>query len=450
MEKKMTKKRSINLIICLSILLIIGIVASCVSFTLPFRINGNYYHYSCFIDELVLGADVSDGVIISYRASLPDDEPNASYDDYMHNTMLGLEDILSDAGYKDSHVTKVGEDKISLTVGNIVNDADKESVISLLGNPGKLKFSSESSASSSGEKDFAGKYVKNVSVKSQNGNNETLYYVDIQLNEDGKKLMADLSQYIVDNSGTLYMYLGDTAISSNTLDSAILDGHLTMYSEDNFIDKASTQQYVTNIKTGLLDLDLTQLEARKITAFMGHRMTMWVAIAMVVLIALSFIYLIASYRELGVMAVFNSLFYIVISLGLIQAIPFEHLNYSGILALGIGYLLSVYALVSICDRAKNEFKSGKKLHTCFKLAQKKSLYKILISNVFMFVSGVICALMPTLHVQSFGMVILVMSLVNIFCSLVLFRVMLKLYSALNFYKGERCNFKVEEEAKNAK
>lgn len=446
----MTKKRSINLIICLSIILVIGIVACCVSFTLPFRINGNYYHYSCFIDELVLGSDISDGVIITYRASLPENEAQASYDDYMHNTKLGLEDILQDAGYTDSYVTKVGDDKISVTIGNITSDADKDSVISLLGNPGKLKFSSESSASSSGEKDFAGKYVKSVSVKSQSGNNTAYYYVDIQLNEDGKTLMAELSQYIVDKGGTLYMYLGDTAISSNSLESAILDGHLTMYSEDNFIDKSTTQQYVTNIKTGLLDLDLTQLEASSITPIFGHRTTLWIAIAFALLVALSFAYLILSYRELGLMAVFNSLFFIVISLGLIQAIPFEHLNFSGILALGIGYLLSVSALVSICDTAKNEFKTGKKLHTCFKLAQKKCLFKILISNLFMFASGIICALMPTMQVQSFGMVVLVMSLVNIFCSLVLFRGMLKLYSALNFYKGERCNFKLEEDAKNAK
>ena len=44
----------------------------------------------------------------------------------------------------------------------------------------------------------------------------------------------------------------------------------------------------------------------------------------------------------------------------------------------------------------------------------------------------------------------IIRLVNIFCSLVLFRVMLKLYSALNFYKGERCNFRLEEGDKNAK
>lgn len=446
----MTKKRSINLFIFLSIILIIGIVASCVSFTLPFRINGNYYHYSCFIDELVLGADVSDGVVITYRASLPESEATDSYNDYLNNTKMGLEDILKDAGYYDSLVSSVGDDKISITIGNITSDADKDEVISLLGNPGKLKFSSESNASTAGEKDFAGKYVKSVSVKSQTGNNVAYYYVDIQLDEDGKKLMNDLSQYIVDKKGTLYMYLGDTAISSNTLDAPIIDGHLTMYSEDNFIDRASTQKYVTNIKTGLLDLDLTQLEASKVTPILGHRTTLWLAISFVVLILLSYAYLLFNYRELGAVAIFNSLFYIVISLGLIQAIPFEHINYSGVLGLGIGYVLSMTALISICETAKNEFKTGKKLHTCFKLAQRKCLFKILISNIFMFVTGIICALMPSMQVQSFGMVILVMSLVNIFCSLVLFRVMLKLYSALNFYKGERCNFRLEEGDKNAK
>lgn len=447
----MTKKRSIFLIIFLSIILVIGLLASFVSFTYPFAINGNYYHYSSFVHELVLGSDVSNGVVVTYRASLPENEPSSSFDDYMNNTVLGLEEILADAGYKDSTVVTLGDNKIQVTVGNVSGYEEQQQAISLIGNPQKLKFSSSSSATTENEFDISGKYVKSIEVKSQDGNGVTVYYVDIQMTSEGRSKLKALTQDINTNGGTMYMYLGETSIAS--MDSASLgvvtDGHLTMYSQDNFVDKSTTQSYVNSIKTGLLDMDLTQLESSQITASMGNRIGMWIAIAFAVMVVVSFAFLAVKYRELGGIAIFNMLYFIVIGLGLLQSIPFIHFNISGLLGLALCYILSFDAITNICESAKREYASGKKLHTCFKLAGKKSLWQILIPNIFVFVAGVVCALIPNVAVSSFGGVALVLSLVNIFTSLVWFRVMLKLYSALNFYKGERCNFKVEE-ARNVK
>ena len=447
----MTKKRSIFLIIFLSIILVIGLLASFVSFTYPFTINGNYYHYSSFVRELVLGSDVSNGVVVTYRASLPENEPSSSFDDYMNNTVLGLEEILSDAGYKDSSVVTLGDNQIQVIVGNVSTYEEQQEAIGLIGNPQKLKFSSSSSATTENEFDISGKYVKDIQVKSQDGNGITVYYVDIQMTSEGKAKLKSLTQDINTNGGTMYMYLGETSIASMDSKSlgVVTDGHLTMYSEENFVDKNTTQSYVNSIKTGLLDMDLTQLESSQITATMGNRVGMWIAIAFAVMVVASFVFLAVKYRELGGMAIFNTLYFIVIGLGLLQSIPFIHFNIGGLLGLALCYILSFDALTNICETAKQEYASGKKLHTCFKLAQKKCLWQILIPNIFVFVSGVVCALIPNVAVASFGGIALVLSLVNIFTSLVWFRVMLKLYSALNFYKGERCNFKVEE-ARNVK
>lgn len=447
----MTKKRSIFLIIFLSIILVIGLLASFVSFTYPFAINGNYYHYSSFVEELVLGSDVSNGVVITYRAELPESEPSASFNDYMNNTVLGLEEILSDAGYKDSTVVILGDNQIQVTVGNVSTYEEQQEAISLIGNPQKLKFSSSSTATSTNDSDISGKYVKAVEVKEQDANGTTVFYIDIQMTSEGKAKLKSLTESISTSGGTMYVFLGETTIAS--MDSASLgivtDGHLTMYSQENFIDKSTTMAYANSIKTGLLDMDLTQIESSSITASLGNRIGMWIAIAFAVMILISFIFLGVKYRELGGMAIFNMLYFIVIGLGLLQSIPFIHLNIAGLLGLGLCYILAFDAIISICENARLEFASGKKLHTCFKLAQKKSLWHILISNIFVFVAGVVCALISNAQISSFGGVALVLSLVNIFVSLVWFRVMLKLYSALNFYKGERCNFKVEE-ARNVK
>ena len=446
----MTKKRSIFLIIFLSIILIIGLLASFVSFTYPLSINGNYYHYSSFINELVLGSDVSKGVVITYNATTPEGE-EASHDKYMNNTVLGLEEILSDAGYKDSTVVVLENNKIQVTIGNVSTYEEQQEAISLIGNPQKLKFSSSSSSTSTNDSDISAKYVKSVEVKEQDGNGTTVFYIDIKMTSEGKAKLKALTESISADNGTMYVFLGDTTIAS--MDSAnlgiVTDGHLTMYSQDNFVDKNSTMAYANSIRTGMLDMDLVQEESSVITASLGNRTGMWITIAFAVMILISFIFLVVKYRELGGIAIFNMLYFIVIGLGLLQSIPFIHLNMSGLLGLGLCYILAFDAIVSICESARLDYASGKKLHTCFKLAQKKSLWHILISNGFVFVAGVVCALIPNVAVNSFGGVALVLSLVNIFTSLVWFRVMLKLYSALNFYKGERCNFKVEE-AKDVK
>jgi len=447
----MTKKRSIFLIIFLSIILIIGLLASFVSFTYPLAINGNYYHYSSFVEELVLGSDVLNGVVITYRAELPENEPSSSFDSYMNNTVYGLEEILTDAGYKDSTVVLLGDNQIQVTVGNVSTYEEQQSAISLLGNPQKLKFSSSSTASTTNEFDFSGKYVEEVAVKQQDGNGITVYYIDIKMNKEGKAKLKALTENVSANNGTMYVFLGENTIAS--MDSAnlgiVTDGHLTMYSEENFVDRNTTMAYANSIKTGMLDMDLVQLESSVITSSLGNRIGMWIAIAFAVMVLVSFLFLAVKYRELGAMAIFNMLYFIVIGLGLLQSIPFIHLNMSGLLGLGLCYILAFDAIVSICENARIEYASGKKLRTCFKLAQKKSLWHILIANLFVFGAGVVCALIPNVAVNSFGGVALVLSLVNIFVSLVWFRVMLKLYSALNFYKGERCNFKVEE-ARNVK
>lgn len=446
----MTKRRSINIIIFLCIILVIGLLASFVSFTYPLSINGNYYRYSSFVNELVLGADISDGVAITFRADLPSGEAESQYDDFKSSTILQLETILQDAGYKDSSVTSLGTDKIYVEVGNANTYQDKQEVISLIGQPEKIKFSKNSDANTSDNSDIAGKYVESVSVKSQDNGNATIYYVDIKFDKKGKEKLKSLSQTIVSESGTLYMYLGDTAISSSSLEETITDGHITMYSEDNFIDKKTTLEYANTIKKGLLDLDLVQLEATTITPTLGKNIQTMIVCALVLVVLASFVYLLIRYSTLGLMGIFNLLFFVVLGLGILQSIPFMHVNFGGVIGLALGYVLALSGVVTICEKARNEYKTGKKLHTCFKLAQKNSLAQIIISNAFVFVAGVVCALLPTMSIQSFGMTSFVLSLIAIFSSTVMFRLMLKLYTGLNAFNSKKCNFVLGEGDKNAK
>ena len=65
---------------------------------------------------------------------------------------------------------------------------------------------------------------------------------------------------------------------------------------------------------------------------------------------------------------------------------------------------------------------------------------ILILNAFIALVGFGCLFMPTLSIQSFGWVMMVMSLVSIFCSLALMRLFIKMYLPFNNIDGKKCNF----------
>ena len=86
----MTKNRSKMLIIFLTLVLIVGLVASFVNFTYPWSINGVKYKYSSFINELVLGSDISDGVVFEYQANTRNEADEENYDAFMSNTIDGL------------------------------------------------------------------------------------------------------------------------------------------------------------------------------------------------------------------------------------------------------------------------------------------------------------------------------------------------------------------------
>ena len=123
-----------------------------------------------------------------------------------------------------------------------------------------------------------------------------------------------------------------------------------------------------------------------------------------------------------------------------QSIPLVHINYAGILAIMVCFVLSVDALVEVLERAKHHYQNEVKLHIAFREAQKETLFKTLFLNAVILVAGFVCVFMPIASVQSFGWVALVLSLVSTFTNLVMMRLFTKMYLALNNEDGKKCNF----------
>ena len=430
----MTKKRSKSLFVVFSILLVVCLIACFVNFTYPLSLNGNYYSYSNFVSNLKLGEDVSSSLRIVYRADQSDDETNTNYNDLRTSTMNELKEVVQAEGYKDVSVAEYGDDGIVIQVGNLLTVYDKETVEALIGNPAAITFTTESD----GTNPFAtGKHIS--SVESMQYNNpetgEISYYVVVQFKGKHTDMIAEKS-----SGKTVYIYLGETKFAElDYSDSGITDGVIYLQSS-TFESLLDATTCANQIKIGMLDLSLTQISSDYISASHGEHATLMLTIAMTVFILAAFVFLIVKYKHMGWIACFNLLFFVVLGLFLLQSIPLVHINLSGLIAMLVCFVLAVDCLMMVFEKTKSNYQSGTPLYIAFREAQKQSLFKMLFLNALVLITGFICLFMPVGAVQSFGWVALVLSLVSTFTNLVLMRLFIKMYLALNNEDGKKCNF----------
>jgi len=424
----MTKKRSKSLFVVFSIVLVICLIACFVNFTYPLAVKGNFYSYSNFVSNLKLGEDVSNGLRIVYRADQNEDETTTNYEDLRQSTIDSLKEIVQSEGYKDVHVAKYGEDGIVIQVGNLLTKDDENAVANLISNPTSISFSSDSAK----EKIFAtGKDIKKVTTGSNvSETGEMIYFTLVEFNNNIKSLVKEKGEE------TVYINIGENQLEWTY---GIEDGMMPIALE-GFTSILDAQTFANQIKTGMLDLSLTQISCETTTPTYGAKANILLGIAMLTMLVLICAFLIAKYRQIGLVASFSLLFFVVIGLFLLQSIPLVNINFSGIIAMLIGLVVATDVLLAVIERAKTHYNNDTKLYIAFREAQKENLFKTLFLHAVLLVAGFVCIFIPVASVQSFGWVALILSIVSAFTNLVLMRLFVKMYLAINNEDGKKCNF----------
>lgn len=428
----MTKKRSRCLFIVFTILLVIGLIATFVNFTYPLGIKGKYYSYSNFVSNLKLGEDIGTSLRLTYRADLPENELKENYDKLYDETINDLKEIFQSQGYKDVTVAASDNNRIVIQVGNIVDENDENEIVSLIGDMSQIYFSMSSSTDSA----FAtANDVSKIEVLNQ-ATDKTYYYVRVNFKSSSLDKIKDATK----EGGTLYMLMGDTTIGTMDIESSSLtSGYLDIYSED-FVDQASATSYANKLRTGTFALQLVELENARISSSYGIGANIYLAIGMFIVILTCFGFLIYKYKHLGLVASYSMMFFLVISLFLLQSIPAVHLNFAGIIGFMVAFVVAIDSIITIYERAKSHYQSDVKLYIAMKQAQKETMAKTIISNVLLTFVGLVCLFMPSMQVHSFGWVVFVMSIVSIFNTLALMRLFIKMYLPFNNNNGKKCNF----------
>lgn len=430
----MTKKRSKSLFVIFSIILVVCLVACFVSFTYPLNVGSKVYSYSSFISNVKLGEDVGNSLRIVYRADLPENESQANYNNLTNATIDNLKQIVQSEGYKDVSVAKYGEDGISVQIGNILTDSDVSNLKSLIGSPAAISFSTNQDGTNPIYKRECVENVYATSTATTQGSAAQTYFVVIDFKDDYVDELVKASE-----ENTIYIFLGETQFSS------IEKGNLTeqgiiSFSSEEFKSMQDATTIANQIKTGLLPLELTQIDSDMITPSYGIGADILLPIVMAILAIAGFAFLIIKYKDMGWLACFNLLFFVTIGLFLIQSIPLAHVNFAGMIGLMVGLIVSIDSLMTVFERAKKHYNEDTKLYIAFRMAFKETWLKVVIENCIVLLTGFICLFMPNMAIQSFGWVAFVLPFVSMFTSLVLMRLFVKMYLALNSINGKKCNF----------
>lgn len=435
----MTKKKSIVRFVFLAIIAVIGILLSVCEFTIPFT----NHKYHGFANSISLGLDLSGGLSVVYDCETSGQGDLSSAIDA---TKTRLENILYSEGFSEAKVQKMGGSRIKIEVPD-ANDTDD--IFTFLENPRTLNMTLEKASSGvTPEVYITGSDIKNVYVHydtTENKHGVLLYFTD-----EGRSKFAELtrraSSASSDEEKIVYLYLGEVSGEpwGQLQCKEEITGGSTFISGGGIDSPESAKEYAFNIMSGTFNVKLTLIENSVISATLGRDALFLGIIAGVVALVLVMAIMWWRYGDFGLLANFSLVFYLILMLFFLQAIPFVQLTLPGIAGIILSLGMAVDGNIIIFERIKEEYASGKKMHLAAKSGFKRAFWPIFDSNITTIFTSIILYILGTSAIKGFAITLFLGICLSMFTSLVITRFLVKSYLPLNTTKPQHARLTREE------
>jgi len=420
----MSKTKSIVILTVLAILIAFFGTAC---FASGFAIPGTTYDYNSVFDTISKGIDLEGGYYAVLTPEVSEGE-NAS-DINLENVITTLRARLDDKGYTEATITIQDVTSLRVEIPNVDNPED---VLELLGSQGVLTF-----------KDSAGViYLTGDDVKDAKAG-----YVDgspvvvMTFTDNGRTKFANATSKISQMTDTsLYIYLGDTEISSPTCSEEI-DSNTAEIEGITDYDKAKDIAAV--ISSGALDINFTISETRQISSQLGENVVKNALIAASIGILLIFVLMIVFYGGMGVAASIALMIYVILYIAVLAIFPGVQLTLPGIAGIILSIGMAVDANVIIFDRIKEEFANGKTLNAAIAVGFKRAFITVFDSNVTTILAAIVLYFLSSGSIKGFAITLFFGILVSMFTAIVVTRLMLKLLLPLTDKKEAFCRLSRE-------
>ena len=376
--------------------------------------------------EVKLGLDLVGGLRGEYQVVATDEQEVT--EEILEQTRTIIEQRVNATGVAEPIVVTQGEDRISVELPGVDDEAD---IRSLIGTTGVLEFTPVSAACApevfqnaeqplcldETEPLFNGTEIDAARIGQDPQTGEVV--VNLELKETGARLFDEHAEtHLYEQFAIVLDGIVESAPSINATrfgGQAVISGGFT-------IDEATN--LVTVLRFGSLPLEIREVGFSSISATLGLDFLNQTILAGIIGIALVFAFMLLYYRVPGIVACLALIAYGVFALAIFELVPVT-LTLAGIAAFILSVGMAVDANILIFERTKEELRSGKNLSAAVESGFNRAWTSIFDANISTLITALILYYFGTSVVKGFALVLGIGVLLSMFTAIVLSRMMLR-------------------------
>ena len=364
----MTKKYNKIKFCVIALIAVIGLVLTFFSFNVPTTTTT----FRGFFNALPLDYDVNGGTMAIYEAQKDDEISQADFEEDLNDAVNSLSKTLSSYGYK---VTRLDGNLIEVDASAFNSSS---SIFNLIGSKEGINITNDSTGE---KKEITGEDIESciASYQSMAGT----WGVTINFTEEGGDKFFDLTTNAAANESdkNLYFFVDGQLLSQVGVSEAI-SGGTTFISMET---QSSAESYALQISTVSNNIYFKEISNGKTTSPYGNNFVLMIIIALAVVLVATFVFMILRYGILGVLADLAYVFYAIIYIFLLQAVPLVNLSIAGIVGTLISYIVLIDATVMVLERIRKEYYSGKKIPNSVMSGFRKTIRPTLETHIILLV-----------------------------------------------------------------
>lgn len=404
----MSKTKSIVVIILMSILIALVGVMCFVSFPI-----GKTKQFNSILSNIGKGIDISGGY---YVVLTPEGTSGESTAEDLEAAMVILRQRLDDKGYTEAVITVQDGNKVRVEIPQIDDDG---TVLEVIGQTGNLTFQDYTHKEwLNGEEHIKSAYV---STDRENGG----YLIVLNFTDKGVSKFAQATTAVKDMSDKkLYIYLGDSLISSPTVSETINNTQATI---TGYSDYEEALSIASVIDSGRLPINYTVSESRAISSKLGENAINNSVIAGAIGLLIIFVLLLVLYKGMGLAADVSLIIYVLLYIIFLAIVPGVQLTLPGIAGILLSIGMAVDANIVIFERVKEEFKMGKTVRASIKQGYRRAFITVFDSNITTIFAAIVLWILCPGTIKGFAITLLIGIVLSLFCGVLVTRWLIELF-----------------------
>ncbi len=380
-----------------------------------------------WMESIRQGLDLQGGVYVVYQTS---SEGVEEFETKMLSTLDVLRNRLDGAGYTEATIARQQDNRIRIEIPAV---SDTQAVLDIIGTPAVLEF-----RDSNGLLVVSGEQVLSATAVYDSSHGPVVRLV---FNDDGTAAFAAATANSIGKQ--ISIVLDGETISSPQVQQAITTGEAIITGQATL---EQAQQLATLIESGALPLEMEQLQSSTISATLGVDALRNAMIGAGIGLVLLFIFMIAYYRVLGLVADISLCVYTVLVMYTLSLLGNVQLSLPGIAGIVLGVGMAVDANVIIYERVKEELRTGRTVRSAWAYSFQKAIAAIADANVTTIIAAIVLLYYGTGTIKGYAITLIVSVIISLIMAILMTRLLVSIFIALGFEKPSQYGVSVKEEA----